>query len=124
MEKGVWYDVTKESIELSLMVISVYKYLVDTKKEYIMSKQLLRSGTSIGANIHEAQQWSSKKDFLYKMNISLKEAYESQYWITLLTRSWYLDGYESQQELQEKVIEISKVLSKIVKSTKESLLKK
>ncbi len=114
------YRIEEESIELSLKIIECYKYLY-AEKEYVMSKQMLRSWTSIGANIHEAQQWSSKRDFLYKMNLSLKEAYETKYWLDVLERSWYLSKFNEKYSLEKKITEILKVLSSIVKSTKESL---
>lgn len=71
------------SFQFSLAVIETYKYLIK-RKEFVMSKQLLRSGTSIGANISEAQAAQSKADFISKMSISLKEAWETRYWIELL----------------------------------------
>jgi len=87
------------------------------KKEYVLSKQLLRSGTSIGANIAEAQQAQSDADFLSKMNISLKEAAETKYWIRLLKATDYLTETESQSILLE-CIEIEKLLYSIVRTSK------
>ena len=80
-----------KSFNFALEIIDIYKYLTITKKEFILSKQLLRSGTSIGANIKEALKWQSRKDFLSKMSIALKEAEETEYWIQLLIQSNYLD---------------------------------
>ncbi|MDU4660365.1 MAG: four helix bundle protein, partial [Clostridium butyricum] len=76
-----------KSFNFALEIIDIYKYLTITKKEFILSKQLLRSGTSIGANIKEALKGQSRKDFLSKMSIALKEAEETEYWIQLLIQS-------------------------------------
>ena len=81
-----------KSKEFALRCIRLYKYLVSEKKEYVMSKQLLRSGTSIGANIKEALRGQSKADFYAKMNISLKEASETEYWLELLNESGYIEN--------------------------------
>jgi len=116
MEKK--YDIYKEAKVYGLMAIECYQYIVKTNKEYILSKQFLRSWTSIGANIMEAQEGQSKKDFLHKMSISLKEARESQYWIDLLKFGWYLENYEKYNELIEKTKEMLWILTKIVKTTK------
>ena len=75
-----------KSFEFAIRVVKLYKYLCDDKNEYILSKQLLRAGTSIGANINEAQAGQSKADFIAKMAIASKEARESKYWIDLLTQ--------------------------------------
>ena len=74
----------------AIRIIRLYQYLCKEKQEYVLSKQLLRSGTSIGANIAEAQQAQSKPDFVHKMSIALKEANETQYWLKLLYRTDYL----------------------------------
>lgn len=108
-------------MSFALLVIDTYKFLTEVKKEYVLSKQFLRSGTSIWANIQEANQWSSKKDFLHKMNISLKEAHETEYRITLLSKSDYLTWYESTHKLIMQSQEMVKVLIKIVKTTKDRL---
>ncbi|MBQ8586841.1 MAG: four helix bundle protein [Oscillospiraceae bacterium] len=79
------------SIELSVQAVSLYKWLVYEKKEHIMSKQFLRSSTSIGANIHEAYYAASKADFINKMQIALKEASETDYWLIVLERTGYFD---------------------------------
>ena len=80
-----------KTIDFSIRIIRCYKYLTEEKNEYIISKQLFRSGTSIGANVHEAIQAQSKPDFINKLSISLKEASESSYWITLLQKTEFLD---------------------------------
>ncbi len=78
------------SFEFALDIVNLYKYLISNSKEYVLSKQLLKSGTSIGANIREAFYAQSKADFISKLSIALKEAYETEYWISLLTKSAYL----------------------------------
>ena len=102
------------SIEFSLITIKQYKYLI-SKKEYIMSKQLLRSATSIGANIHEAISAESKKDFIHKLSISLKEARETKYWLILLNKSDFLKSNF------DKIDTIIKILTSIIKTTKFNL---
>ncbi len=81
----------EKSINFAIRIVKCYAYIRDTKKEEIMSRQMYRSGTSIGANIHEAIQAQSKSDFVSKLGISLKEASETIYWLKLLNRTNYLD---------------------------------
>ena len=114
--------VMNKSYAFALRVIKLYKYLIYEKKEYVLSKQLLRSGTSIGALIKEGEHAQSKPDFLNKMNVALKEANEAEYWIELLRDSEYLSAAESLSILED-VSELIKLLASIVKSTKNSLLK-
>ena len=111
--------VEDKSFEFSVRIVNLYKYLTTTKQEYVMSKQLLRSGTSIGANICEAQQAQSSMDFLSKMSIALKEAYESDYWIRLLHKTEYLNNDEYKSIITD-CQAITKLLVTIVKSTKEN----
>ena len=115
------YNIQQTSLSFALLVIDTYKFLTKIKKEYVLSKQLLRSWTSIWANIQEANQGSSKKDFLHIMNISLKEAHETEYRITLLSHSEYLEWYTWTETLIAQSKEMVKVLIKIVKTTKERL---
>ena len=84
------------SIKFALRVIKLYKYLIEEKKEYIMSKQLYRSGTSIGANIAESKTAQSDADFINKLSIALKEANETKYWLILLHESDILSDEEFQ----------------------------
>lgn len=106
----------EKSFEFSLKVIKVYKYLIN-KKEFILSKQLLRSGTSIGANIVEANDAISKKEFRAKMSIALKEARETKYWLDLLVESEFLS--EKQVINVENLLnEIISILVKVVKNAK------
>jgi four helix bundle protein len=79
-----------KSYSFALKIIDTYKFLIHEKKEYVLSKQLLRSGTSIGANVNEALEGQSRADFTHKLAISLKEARETQYWLCLLQDSEYL----------------------------------
>jgi four helix bundle protein len=92
--------------------------LRDTQKEYELSKQLLHSGTSIGANIAEAQQAQSKADFVHKVNISLKEAYETNYWLRLLHATGYLSEKEYESIIHD-CTELEKLLIAITKSAKQ-----
>jgi len=80
----------EKSFEFAVRIVNLYKYLVREHQEYTLSKQLLRCGTSIGANIAEAQRGQSKADFAAKMSIALKEANETQYWLKLLYRTEFL----------------------------------
>lgn len=109
--------IKNKSYDFALRIIKLYQFLNDKKQEYVMSKQLLRSGTSIGANIRESEHAESKADFIHKMSIALKEANESDYWIDLLHHSGYINKtqYES---LSKDMIEILKLLISIVKSSK------
>ena len=83
--------ILNKSKTFALKIIELYKYLCEEKHEYILSKQILRSGTSIGANAREGSRAQSKADFLSKMSISLKEADETAYWLELLYESCYID---------------------------------
>ena len=112
--------VMSKSYTFALRIIKLYKYLVAEKKEYVLSKQLLRSGTAIGALIKEGEHAQSKADFLNKMNVSLKEANETEYWIELLRDSEYLSITESSSIIED-VREVIRLLISIVKSTKASI---
>lgn len=106
------------TFKFSLQIIKLYKHLYN-EREYIMSKQLLRSGTSIGANVEEAQAAQSRKDFISKMSIASKEARESKYWIKLLQHSGYLINFKESDALLTEANNIVNIITKIVKSTKE-----
>ena len=111
--------ILEKSFAFAVRIVKLYKYLSDDKKEFVLSKQLLRCGTSIGANINEAQAGQSKADFISKMSIASKEARESKYWIDLLIKTDYLDVNESYvQSLICDIEEIVKLLTSIVKSSK------
>lgn len=109
-----------KSFSFSIRIINLYKYLTTTHKEFILSKQLLRSGTSIGANIKEVLCASSKRDFIYKLSIALKETNESLYWIELLLKTNYLTASNSTSLLND-CLEIKKLLYAIIKTSKLSL---
>ena len=114
-------NIVKDKSRLfALRIIKLYKYLNDEKNEYIMSKQLLRCGTSIGANIVEAHNAMSKKEFIAKMNISLKETAETDYWLDLLKESDYikLNEFES---INSDCEEIKKLLTSIIKTSNKNL---
>jgi four helix bundle protein len=107
-----------KSYNFAIDVINTYKKLQEDK-EFILSKQFLRSGTSIGANVMEALRANSRKDFLFKMNIALKEANETEYWIKLLIDTGYLKG-DSYIKLISDCKEICRILNAIVRSTREN----
>ena len=110
-----------KSFIFAVRIVKLYKYLCSQKKEYVLSKQLLRSGTSIGANINEAQDAQSKNDFISKLSISLKEARETKYWIELFRETDYLTDKEANNILED-LIEVIKLLVSIIKTTKENIL--
>ena len=112
-------EVKAKSLEFARRIVRVYQYLSDEKHEYVLSKQLLRSGTSIGANIAEAQYGSSRKDFCNKLYIALKECAETIYWLELLYSCDYLTEKEH-ASLQRDCEEILRILTSITKSVKES----
>ena len=100
-----------------MRIVKVYEYLCSEKKEYTMSKQLLRSGTSIGANIAESQQAQSRPDFISKLNIALKEANETYYWLRLLSETDYISNKEF-INLENDIKEIISILVAITKQQK------
>ena len=114
--------VAPKSYRFALRCIELYKFLTVDKKEFILSKQLLRSGTAIGALIKEAEHAQSKADFLNKMNIALKEANETEYWLMLLKDSRYLSEKEF-DSIHKDCDELIRLLVSIVKTTKEKLKK-
>ncbi len=107
-----------KSFKFAIRVVNLYKHLSNNKKEYILSKQLLKCGTSIGANINEAQEGQSRADFISKLSIALKEARETKYWIELLKETNYLTDKEANSILKD-VVELIKLLATIIKTTKE-----
>ena len=107
-----------KSKAFALRIIRLYKYLTDEKHEFILSKQILRSGTSVGANVKEAARGQSKADFYAKMNIALKEASETEYWLELLHESDYIPD-NAFQSIHTGCIEILRILMSITKSQKK-----
>ena len=110
--------IVDKSKAFALRIIKMYKYLCDEKKEFVLSKQVLRSGTSIGANIREGVRGQSKPDFYAKLHISLKEAEETQYWLELLYESDYLPEKEY-KTIYADCEELIKLLVSIVKTQKK-----
>ena len=110
--------ILNKSFDFGLKVIHLYKKLTE-KREFIISKQLLRSGTSVWANLIESNSWESKRDFLHKISISLKEAQETLYWLLLLEKSKLVDI--AYTEYLKDIHEIIAILTKIIKTTKENL---
>ncbi len=106
--------------DFALHIISLYKILIEEKKEYVLSKQLLRSGTSIGANVRESKNAQSRLDFINKLNIALKDADETDYWLDLLYTSNYINKEEFTKNENE-LNEIIKILTSIIKTTKSTL---
>ncbi len=107
-----------KSRAFAIRVINCYRYLTEEKNEFVISKQILRSGTSIGANTRESKNAQSRMDFLSKLNIALKEADETEYWLDLLHATKYLDE-KMYNSLNEDCTEIIKMLTAIIKTLKE-----
>ncbi len=105
------------SFDFALDIIEFGEKL-ENKKKYVVAKQIIKCGTSIGANVREAQNSESKRDFIHKLKIAAKEADETEYWLLLCNES---KSYPSNNELLLKLIDIKKVLSKIISTTKKSL---
>lgn len=111
--------VKQKSFSFAVRIVKLTKFLRENKKEQIMSKQLLRCGTSIGANIAEAQQAQSRPDFISKINIALKEATETDYWLCLLHETGYLSK-EQYSSIIADCREVEKMLVSIVKTAKSN----
>ena len=106
-----------KSMAYAIRIVRLYRYLTDEKHEFVMSKQLLRCGTSIGANTKESKNAQSRNDFLNKLNIALKEADETEYWLELLYKTDYLDQNQY-LSIQNDTNEIIKILTSIIKTLK------
>ncbi|ANQ48252.2 four helix bundle protein [Flammeovirga sp. MY04] len=107
----------EKSIIFATRIINLYKFLCDNKKEYIIAKQIFRSGTSIGANIAESRYAESRNDFLHKLSISLKEANETHYWLILLEKGEYIDNTQF-SSLENDIKELIKMLISATKKLK------
>ena len=105
-----------KSFDFAIRIVNLYKYMTVSKKEFVLSKQLLRSGTSIGANVSEAQKAQTKADFNAKMIIALKEANETFYWLRLLHRTDFLSTEEF-RSVEADITEILAILTAICKKT-------
>jgi four helix bundle protein len=114
--KGI---LAEKSFAFSKLIVKIYEYLRTSKREFTMSKQLLRCGTSIGANVYEAQYGSSKKDFVNKLMIALKECHETEYWLNLLIETNFLDSKEA-RVAQENCKELKRLLVASCNTAKES----
>lgn len=111
--------INRKSTEFALRIIKAYQFLITEKHEFILSKQLLRSGTAIGALIREAEFAESKNDFIHKLHIALKEANETDYWLMLLSESNYIDKMSYDSILSD-CTELIKLLTSIIKTTKSN----
>ena len=112
--------IKEKSFGFAVRVVELYRHLTDIRKEYVMSKQLLRSGTAIGAMVREAEQAESKRDFIHKLAISLKEANETEYWLDLLFRTGFI-GETIYLEIKQHLKELLKLLTSIIKTSKRQL---
>ena len=111
--------IVEKSMKFAIQIVRAYQFLCKERNEYILSNQLLRSGTSIGANVKEATRAESKADFIHKMQIALKEASESEYWIELLKQTDYFNEKQSEC-LTKNCEEIIKILTSIIRTTKNN----
>ena len=111
--------VMEKALRFAVRIVRLYQYLSRTMNEYVMSKQLLRSGTSIGANIAEANEAFSKSDFIYKMSTALKECSETRYWIELLRRTDYLTEQQFASVMAD-CMELQKILTIIIKTARQN----
>ena len=109
--------IEQKSFQFAIRIVKLYKYLRKEKKEFVLSKQLLRRGTSIGANVAESQQAQSRADFISKLNIALKEAAETNYWLRLLQATDFLNDTEF-QSVHNDCRELEKILTSILKSAR------
>ncbi len=111
---------SEKSYKFALRIVKLYKFMIDENREYVLSKQILRSGTSIGANIEESIHAQSKTDFIHKLSISRKETNETIFWLDLLKDTFYLE-----EELYKKLInqanQILKILTSIILTSKKKL---
>jgi four helix bundle protein len=109
-----------KSFQFALKIVKLYTFLSEQRREYVMSKQLLRSGTSIGANIREAQNAQSKADFIHKLSISQKECDETLYWLELLHQSGFLEEKEF-TAIHKEANELLKMLRSSILTTKQNI---
>ena len=109
--------VKEKSYKFAVRIVRLYKFLAEEKREYILSKQVLRSGSAIGANVKAALQAESRADFIHKLAIALKEASETEYWLELLQETDYLDA-AAFHSIHSDCLELIKLLTSIIKSSK------
>jgi four helix bundle protein len=110
--------IREKSFAFAIDIVNLYKVLIE-KKEFVLSRQVVRSGTSIGANVRESEHAQSKADFIHKLSISLKEANETEYWLDLLYETKYLSDIEF-QNIKPKIIELLRLLTSIIKTSKNT----
>ena len=110
--------IREKSYKFALEMVKFYNFLL-MKNEYVLSKQILKSGTSIGANVEESQAAQSKKDFISKLSIANKEARETLYWLRLLNDSGYIQDYSNKDTLFNEINSIINILTKIIKTLQE-----
>ncbi len=115
MKENILID---KSIDFGARIVKLHRYLVKTKHETILSKQILRSGTSIGANINEAQYGNSRADFIAKLHIALKETAETEYWLHILQKSDYLDDNMASSMLSD-CLDIKRILIASINTAKD-----
>jgi len=108
-----------KSYKFALRVVKLYKFLIDEKKEFVLSKQVLKSGTSIGANITEGNQAQSTADFIHKLSIALKEAFETEYWLCLLRDSEFITEKQAESLIND-CNELQKMLTASIKTSKSN----
>jgi four helix bundle protein len=111
--------VKEKSFAFAVRIVKCYKWLCTEKKEFVMSKQMLRSGTSVGAMVREAEHAESTKDFIHKMSIAQKEINETIYWLELLRHTDYLDS-DQFEGLDRDAVEVIKLVTAIIKSSKQT----
>lgn len=109
-----------KSYAFALRIIKLYKYLAHESKEYVLSKQILKAGTSIGANIVEGNRAQSKSDFVHKLAIALKEADETEYWLNLLRDSGFITAAQAESLIAD-CMELQKMLTSSIKTAKKNL---
>ena len=114
--------IKNKTFAFAVRIVKLYKYMCDEKREFTLSKQLLRSGTSVGAMVREAECAETTKDFLHKLAIAQKEINETIYWLALLKETDYLESHYY-QSINVDAIEIIKILTSIIRSTKQNVTK-
>lgn len=113
-------NIKNKSFAFAIRIVKLYQYLCEQKKEFVLSKQLLRSGTSVGAMVREAEHAETKKDFVHKMAIAQKEINETIYWLELIATTDYLAKKEF-ESLNNDAVELIKILTTIIKNAKQNL---
>lgn len=111
-----------KSFTLAFEIIKIYQFLVEVKKEFVMSKQLLRSGTAVGALVREARNGESRKDFIHKLGIAQKECDETLYWLELLEASAYLT-LDQKEPVYDQTLQVLKMIKSSIITTKRNTLK-